>query len=224
MRRWTRTRTVLVVVGVLAVLGALVWVVAGSSLLTVRTVAVHGVSGSLAEQVRAKATDQVGTPLARVDLDDVTTSVEQVVGVSDVHVTRSWPHTLRVEVVPRKAAAFTSTGEGEYEVLDKTGVVLRTTSSRPGSLPRVHVGSGVGAQLADGLEVLAAVPPKVRPRVDEVDVRSAQDVRLTLGNGDVVKWGSAENSARKALVLTALLKQRASVYDVSAPELPTTRK
>jgi cell division protein FtsQ len=37
-----------------------------------------------------------------------------------------------------------------------------------------------------------------------------------------VRWGSAEDSARKAEVLTVLLRVPAAVYDVSVPELPTT--
>jgi cell division protein FtsQ len=37
-------------------------------------------------------------------------------------------------------------------------------------------------------------------------------------------WGSAEASERKAEVLTALMRLRAKVYDVSAPEAPTTRE
>ena len=48
------------------------------------------------------------------------------------------------------------------------------------------------------------------------------DVVLTLRAGAAVRWGSAERADRKAQVLRSLLPVRAEVYDVSAPDLPTT--
>lgn len=223
LRRWSRTRTVLVVVGVLVVVAALVWVVLGSSLLTVRTVQVRGVTGLLAADVAAQADDQLGTPLARVDVDAVRRSVESVPGAADVRVRRSWPRTLTIDVVARKPAAVVKSGSG-YDVVDPTGVVLSSVTRKPAGLPVVVVGTGTGAQLSDGLTVLRSAPPAVRKRVQNVDVRSGQDIRLDLDRGVTVRWGSAEDGARKAQVLTALLGQKASVYDVSAPDLPTTRE
>jgi cell division protein FtsQ len=38
-----------------------------------------------------------------------------------------------------------------------------------------------------------------------------------------VVWGSAEQNEEKAVVLRPLLKVDAERYDVSAPELPTTK-
>jgi len=38
-----------------------------------------------------------------------------------------------------------------------------------------------------------------------------------------VQWGNADESAKKAAVLLALLKVKATSYDVSAPDLPTTQ-
>lgn len=223
LRRWNRTRTVVAVLAAVTVVAVLAWVVLGSSVLATRTVEVRGVSGALADQVAARADDVVGTPLARVDLDEVRTSVQQVRGIGEVTVTREWPRTLRVVVVPRTPIASTRSAEG-YLVLDKTGAVLETRAGRPDGLPVVLVGSGQGARVDDGLAVLAAAPAGVRSRTVRVDVRSGEDVRLTLRNGDVVRWGSTEDAARKAAVLAALLQQPASVYDVSAPDLPTTRR
>jgi len=127
-----------------------------------------------------------------------------------------------VHAVQRTQAAVVAT-TGGYEVLDPMGVVITTRVQRPGRLPFIVVGNGPGASLVDGLTVLRAALPAVRLRVDRVDVHSGQDVRLTLSNGVVVRWGGTQDSPRKAAVLTALLARRASVYDVSAPDLPTTR-
>ena len=43
-----------------------------------------------------------------------------------------------------------------------------------------------------------------------------------LRDGRQVVWGSAEDSAAKAEVLVALLKEPAKRYDVSVPGQPTT--
>ena len=56
-----------------------------------------------------------------------------------------------------------------------------------------------------------------------VVARSRDDVVLSLRGGALVQWGSAEQAEAKIAVLTALLPLKASYYDVSAPDLPTTR-
>ena len=55
-----------------------------------------------------------------------------------------------------------------------------------------------------------------------VTVTSANLVRFTLGTRTVV-WGGGDDAARKVAILMALLKTKASVIDVSAPETPVTR-
>ena len=42
-----------------------------------------------------------------------------------------------------------------------------------------------------------------------------------LANGKTVRWGNADDSARKAAVLAALMTRPGKVYDVSSPDLPT---
>jgi cell division protein FtsQ len=46
-------------------------------------------------------------------------------------------------------------------------------------------------------------------------------VTLGLTDGRTIRWGSADDSARKAQVLAALMSQPGKVYDVSSPDLPT---
>jgi len=59
--------------------------------------------------------------------------------------------------------------------------------------------------------------------VASVAARTRDDVVVTLADGTTVQWGDASQSDRKAAVLAALLKVKAGSYDVSAPDLPTTR-
>jgi cell division protein FtsQ len=222
IRRWSRTKLVLVVVALGALIGVLAWVVLGSSLLAVRTVEVIGADAAVSEEVGEIADAEIGTPLARLDLAALEQDVEQIRTVLSASVERAWPRTLRIVVDIREPAAVTKTPNG-FDVVDRTGAVLSSSPERPRDLPLVVVGTGTGARLVDGLTVLDAAPPRVQRRTTRVNVVSEQDIRLRL-DGDVeVRWGSVESSPRKAEVLAALLGQKAQVYDVSAPDLPTTR-
>ena len=56
-----------------------------------------------------------------------------------------------------------------------------------------------------------------------VSAKTPGSVTLGLTGGRTIKWGSADESPRKAEVLAALMTQPGKVYDVSSPELPTIR-
>jgi cell division protein FtsQ len=71
--------------------------------------------------------------------------------------------------------------------------------------------------------VADALPAKVKRRVATIQARTPDGIRLQLTDGDTVVWGSAADSPLKAEVLTALLKQPATTYDVSAPHYPAVR-
>ena len=72
--------------------------------------------------------------------------------------------------------------------------------------------------------MLDALPAEVRRQVREVRAAGLESVTLRLSRGRSVMWGSTERGDRKADVLAVLLSRKASVYDVSAPDTPTTRK
>jgi cell division protein FtsQ len=73
------------------------------------------------------------------------------------------------------------------------------------------------------MAVYTGLPDKWRNRVIRLTATSRDDVALTLRSGAVVRWGSADQSEFKGSVLDALITRRAAIYDVSAPELPTTQ-
>ena len=96
---------------------------------------------------------------------------------------------------------------------------------RPKRLPAVTTpGGGDAEALLAALRVLDALPPDVRAKVRQVSATSPDDVRLRLSRERTVVWGSDERNARKSAVLEVLLTRKARVYDVSAPDIPTTAK
>ena len=78
------------------------------------------------------------------------------------------------------------------------------------------------AALQSCLALLEALPAGIAADVTSLTVSSADLVTFTLGSRTVV-WGSGEESVRKVAILQALLRTKAKVIDVSAPDTPVTR-
>ncbi|MGW2249767.1 cell division protein FtsQ/DivIB [Kitasatospora sp. NPDC001660] len=229
------SRRGIVVLGVLgaAVVGVLAWVVFFSSVLDVRNVAVQGVTDDrlTADQVREAIGGLGDGPLARVDLDAAQQRVEAIPRVARAEVWRGWPHTLQVKVTQRKAVAAVKGDDGRFTQVDTGGVSFATEAAPPPGVPVVELrlsqqakdANGVisRAQLVQGaVEVAAGLPSDVAQRAGALLVHSYDDIELQLSGGATVRWGSPEQSDRKARVLVALLNQKGANYDVSAPDAP----
>jgi cell division protein FtsQ len=228
-RQWRRRlialRPVAIVAGVLAVASLVGYAFYFSSWLAARDVAVSGETSLTAKQVIAAAQVDLGTPLARLDLSAIETRVAALPAVADVSVHRSWPHTVSIEVTERTPLAAVMR-DGAWWVMDDEGVVFRRTPERDASLPVVQAGAGAGDDaLAEAAKVVAALPASVLADVKRLTAHTRDSIELRLKDHSLVRWGSADDTARKAQVLGVLLENvKASVYDVSVPEQPTTRR
>ncbi|MGH1562687.1 cell division protein FtsQ/DivIB [Mumia sp. DW29H23] len=228
-RRWRarlrRLRPYLVAAAVLAVVGVGTWVVLETPVLGAHTVDVRGTSTVPSAVVRASAEVEEGQPLARVDLDAIRERVEEIPQLATVDVRRQWPRTVVVEVVERTPVARLAGGE-DVRLIDPDGVVYPPSGKAPSRLPQVVLTAGSGPRgeaLKEAAEAVRAMDRTLARRVREVHVSSRDGITLDLRDGAEVAWGSADHAELKAEVLTALLRQKASAYDVSAPERPTIR-
>lgn len=225
--RLTRYRTQLLVLLGLVVAAALVWMIYFSTVFGVHRVDVAGTDMLTTEQVQNAAAVPSGTALASVDLEEIADRVAALAPVKDVRVERQWPRGLAIVVTERRAVAAVRQS-GTVSGMDAEGVLFRTYDTLPSRLPLVDAEAlptaGRDDALAELATALAALDSTVAARVDHVEVASRDSIVLVLGDGDRVTWGSAEESELKALVLTALLEQEASAYDVSVPAQPTTRQ
>ncbi|GAA4353112.1 cell division protein FtsQ/DivIB [Angustibacter luteus] len=222
--RWRARRPVLVTALVVVALLGLGLLAYAGPLLTVRTIEVRGVTGTMAEQVRQAAAGARGEPLGRVDTGGLGRRVKDLPQVADVSVERGWPTTLRLVVRPRVAVAAVPSSGGGYRLVDASGVAFEAAAKAPKGLPvlRVPVGPESADTLSAALTVLDAVPAGMRSKISRVSATSPDDVQMRWGAATVV-WGSAQDSELKAEVLTALSKHRATVYDVSSPHTPVLR-
>ncbi len=218
-------RVVLSTAAVLAVLGLVVWVVAFSPLLAVRTVEVVGVPTSEVAPIRALARVPIGQPLARVDQDLVAARVAERATVADVSIERSWPGTLVIHASPRVPFLVVKNPQGQLKVVDSEGVAYAQVAAAPKGVPTVHAASDSALSrdaLAAAVSVVKVLPTTLQDRVSKVTVSSANLVTLKLGRTTVI-WGGVDEPERKLAIMTALVRTSPKLIDVSAPDTPVTR-
>ena len=221
--RWRRLRLVLVALLVVAAISASAWVVFFSSYVTADEVDVTGTTTLGDGRVERAADVPTGTPLARVDLSAIQARVESIASVRKAEVSRSWPHTVHIEVTERTPIAVINQGEG-LRALDDQGVLFGRYADRPKRLPLVIAPPDTADEaLVEGGRVIGSLPDRIASRVDTVEISSVDKIQLVLANGRRVLWGSAEDSGQKAEVLAVLLRRPGQQIDVSVPGRPTTR-
>lgn len=220
-RRWLRRLLALLVVLAAA---AVVYVVLATSVLGVRTVAIHGGDAELRNAVSRVLPVRAGDPMARVDVKTAAAGVADAVPtLKTVTVTRTWPGTVDVRIVARVAVVgYEDKPAGTWRLVDAEGVVVSSAPSLPSGVTKIDDPRSP-ALVTSAAEVAAALPAAVRSDITSIRVPSRDSITLTTWKKQTIVWGSPDDTPQKARVLTALLKQKGRVYDVSAPDLPTTR-
>ncbi|MDO9486320.1 MAG: FtsQ-type POTRA domain-containing protein [Actinomycetota bacterium] len=213
-RRRLRIILAIFFAGVLIAVGWMIWF---SSLLTANAVTVVGVQGAAAQEVHNTASVPLGVPLAQLDTDAIAQHLSTISWIDHIDVRRGWPHDVVIAVTPRTAIAT----RGDGFVVDASGVAFTPVADVPAGLPTVQA-EDLGLVAAMG--VLTSLPDDLRQKIVALRATTRDDVELTLKSSEIVRWGSVEQAELKAQVTRALLKRKAKIYDVSAPELPTTFK
>ena len=210
--------------GVVLVVALLVGMVYGTSMLGVREVRVEGTDVLTPLEVQQAAAVPELEPLARVDLGAVRDRVQALAPVERAVVTRGWPATLLIRVVERTPVAAVPV-DRQFQLIDRDGVAYRVVERRPAGLPLARLATPGQADLNTraALTVLAALTPDLRAQLVEITVDAPARIRLGLRGDRTVIWGDDTASGTKAQVATALLRQRGTTIDVSAPDVVTVR-
>jgi cell division protein FtsQ len=211
----------MVLVIFLSILG-LLYLLLFTGVLGVHKVDVDGTKGLTPEEVRKVAAVDMGTPLIRLDTDEIVKRVATLSRVAKVDVERSWPQTVVITVHERDPVGFVKRPDGVHMV-DGAGTDFATIPQAPTGLPSIELAtiSPQDPATRSVVDVLARIPQQLRDMVVGLSAQTAGSVQLTLTDGRVVKWGNSADSERKAMVLAALLTRPGKTYDVSAPDLPT---
>jgi cell division protein FtsQ len=231
VRRFTwrsrrRRRAWLVALGVVAVLAAFVLVGVYSPVMALRQVEVVGAKRLPAAKVEAALADQLGTPLPLIDSNEVKSALAPFTIIQSFRTESRPPHTLVVRLVEREPVGVVA-HDGGFDLVDAAGVVIETSAKQPAGYPKLVAGDSDGAGFRAATAVVRALPAGIRKKLREVHAGTADDVTLSLAGGARVVWGSAERSADKAAVLTALMVSHPAgsvdEYDVTSPGSPVIR-
>ena len=199
-----------------------------SPLFGVERVTVVGTSLLDAATVEAALADQVGAPLPLVDESAVKAALVAFPLVQSYSLEARPPHELVVRIVERLPIGLVESRAG-YTLVDAAGVALSTTETPEPGRPVLTVRGGTDSRAFRAVgQVMRTLPAGIRDQVTAISASTADDVTLTLGGAECdVVWGSAEDSAMKALVLEKVMQQRppdtVQAYDVSSPHAVVVR-
>ncbi|MFI7701056.1 cell division protein FtsQ/DivIB [Nonomuraea sp. NPDC049480] len=220
-----KARTAFLVLLTAGVVGTAAWLVFFSPVLGVRSIEIVGNLTVPSERIKQQAGVADLHPLATVNLADVQSRVLGIRQVASAKVDRIWPGTLKIEVVEREPVAAIPAGD-TFAIVDKQGVVIELKPALPPMLPLLKVdrpAAGDPAMMA-ALQVIQAVPDEVLPKVRQVRAGTAEGVTLELSDGRSVVWGGPDRPEEKARILASLLRrEKATVYDVSSPDVVTVK-
>ena len=182
---------------------------------------------------RAAAVDAAGIPrgsaMIAVDAPAAERRLEKLPWVEEASVSRSWPGTVRVDLVERVPVAVVGTGSSAVQV-DSSGRVLGRAANR--SLPLVGgEPAAAGETLSDTqrwvVATIADLPAQLRSEVAAANA-TPSGVRLTLTDDIEVRWGDSSQATAKADALGVLLEQadRSTIdtIDVSVPRAATVTR
>lgn len=226
-------RALLVSFGALALAAGGVWALYGSAWLRVERVSVSGTQVLTPDEVERVAAVPVGAPMASVDTDSIEARLrERLPRIDTVDVVRSWPHGIGLKVTERKPVLLMEKG-GKFTEVDAGGVRFATVAKAPPGVPRLVLDGDASPSLrrfdedrllGEAVGVTGELPEKIARDARVVRITSYDSITLELGRGRTVFWGSGEDGAVKARVLTALMKAtpKAGHFDVSAPTAPAS--
>ncbi|AWL88922.1 cell division protein FtsQ [Streptomyces sp. TSRI0445] len=226
-------RALLILIGAAAALLAAfaIWALYGSSWLRVEKVTTSGVEVLTREEVEAVAATPVGAPLVSVDTDAMERRLRQKLPRIDrVDVVRSWPNGIGLKVTERKPVLLVEKG-GKFVEVDAKGVRFATVDRAPKGVPLLELKPEPSASLRrfggdrllrEAVRVTGDLPAAVAKDTEVVRVTSFDAISLRLTRDREVIWGSGEDGAAKALILSALMKAdpKAGQFDVTAPTAP----
>jgi len=212
---------------VLAVLALAYVVVRHSPLSQVRRVQVQGVSGMDAQQIESAlvAAGRRQSTLG-VDVGALQGAVAHYHLVSGLHVSASFPHTLRIVATEQLPVASLRDGS-QHVVVASDGAVL-DPSVDAGATPTINVatlpsGHVTDPQLGAELTILGAAPPALLHRVARI-YPSPNGLTVSMRNGLIIFFGDAARPHAKwisaARVIASPLAAGATYVDVRVPEDP----
>lgn len=219
-RRWVLWGSI---VGAVVLIGAAIYLFGFSPVFATHNVQVNGTSLLTEDEVREAAQVQLELPVLREDTGAIAERVRQLKPVRDVAVGRALPDTIVINVTER-TLSYQVKEKDSVSWVDTEGVIYNTSPAGSDGVIQVSAPNADDRLRRDIATVVANLPDGVKADIESFSAKAVDRISFKLSGGREVVWGSAEESELKGQVLSALLSVEASVYDVSAPRDPITRK
>jgi cell division protein FtsQ len=234
-----RLRAAVIGVGVLGlVFGGLYLAARETAIFAVREIRVTGVSDDVAAAARAALRPVLGSSLVAIEPGEAERLLGAVPTIRDATIDRDFPHTLRVDVTPERAAAVVRSGDDAWLVSDRGRILRRVEEGTLPGLPRVWLGAGVvgiapgkvlpedigGAAVRAVSRIPSAFPVRVEAaRGDAGSLALLLPGELELRLGDAADLRLKLQAAAAVLDSMTHMDREALLYlDVSLPGRPVT--
>lgn len=192
-----------------------------STWLTVKKISITGNSIATTAQIQTESNILLGTPLAKLNSDEINQNLASVSSIDHVEVRRAWPSEIILVVAERQAIA-TVKKDNYWVFIDANGVSYGKTFNQPKNLMVLDSQNKSG--LVEAAKIYGEVPKWLDSQVISVTAASRDNVRFLMTKNRIAIIGDYSRLTRKFAVLKVLLTQKARVFDVSAPDVPVTRK
>lgn len=221
-RKRTRRHTVASVGVSLLVLAGIAAAMPFTPMMPVHGVNVDGNAALTPEQVEELTGIVPETPMGRVDVRAAAEGVAANPWVKSATVKRDWPSSIQVDVEEYTAVAFVALEDGAH-LIDAEGKDFLVADPPPGAMELVGPGIEDEEGKRAAVEIAASISEKARGQVEALDARGPYEYVLRLREGRTVVWGAAEDNANKALALESVLQMEGTEFNISNPELVTSR-
>ena len=212
-------RAIAIVAGCVALVLAVVAALPFTPAMPVDDVNVEGAVNLPAEEVTSLSGVETGTPMGRVDVRRAAQDVATNPWVDSVTVKRNWPNAVDVTVVEHTPVAWIDQG-GEPHLINSEGKDFVVAQPPVGAVQLVDIGED---QLPKAVEVASAITDVARPQVRELTRDGDHSFVLKLDGDRTVTWGASEDNRNKALALETVLQLDGKTFNISNPELVTSR-
>ena len=212
-------RAIAIVAGCVALVLAVVAALPFTPAMPVDDVNVEGAVNLPAEEVTSLSGVETGTPMGRVDVRRAAQDVAANPWVDSVTVKRNWPNAVNVTVVEHTPVAWIDQG-GEPHLINSEGKDFVVAQPPVGAVQLVGISE---EQLPKAVEVASAITDVARPQVRELTRDGDHSFVLKLDGDRTVTWGASEDNRNKALALETVLQLDGKTFNISNPELVTSR-
>jgi len=198
-------------------------------LLSIDKIVVQGTHRLKPVSIQNALESQLGSPLTLVSAEGIAKSLQTFSLIESISVIAQPPHTLVVRVREREPICIVEIS-GQRFLFDPAGVQIGVASNDD-RLPLVQIYGNpkTSSQFSRAMDVVLALPVSLLPKVESIQAKTKDDVRLRLrgASHQQIIWGDGSKGALKSKVLAAMLRHLrgdgALTVDVSSPTAPVVR-